>query len=104
MTGLLAENERRKKTMHPIERIARFHLEFEGIHPFMDGNGRTGRLILNLELIRSGYPAINVKFADRKRYYDAFDSFYRDGKAENMIKLISEYIGERLDRYGEIIG
>ena len=103
MTELLAENEDRKKTMHPIERIARFHLEFEGIHPFIDGNGRTGRLILNLELIRNGYPAINVKFTDRNRYYDAFDAFYRDGKADDMVLLVVEYVNERLDRYLEIV-
>lgn len=103
ITELLAENEDRKRTMHPIERIARFHLEFEGIHPFIDGNGRTGRLLLNLELIRNGYPAINVKFADRKRYYDAFDTFYRDGKADDMVLLVAEYVGERLDRYLEIV-
>lgn len=103
LTELLAENEERKKTMHPIERIARFHLEFEGIHPFIDGNGRTGRLILNLELIRNGYPAINVKFTDRKRYYDAFDAFYRDGKADDMVLLVAEYVNERLDRYLEIV-
>lgn len=103
LVELLAENEDRKKTMHPIERIARFHLEFEGIHPFIDGNGRTGRLILNLELIRNGYPAINVKFIDRKRYYDAFDAFYRDGKADDMVLLVAEYVNERLDRYLEIV-
>ena len=73
MTELLLKNEERKAEMSTIERIALFHLEFEGIHPFVDGNGRTGRLIMNLELIRHGYPAINVKFADRKRYYNAFD-------------------------------
>ena len=103
ITELLAENEKRKKTMHPIERIARFHLEFEGIHPFIDGNGRTGRLILNLELIRNGYPAINIKFTDRKRYYDAFDAFYRDGNADEMILLVGEYVRERLDKYLEIV-
>lgn len=103
ITELLAENEKRKKTMHPIERIARFHLEFEGIHPFIDGNGRTGRLILNLELIRNGYPAINIKFTDRKRYYNAFDSFYRDGNADEMILLVGEYVKERLDKYLEIV-
>lgn len=103
ITELLAENEKRKKTMHPIERIARFHLEFEGIHPFIDGNGRTGRLILNLELIRNGYPAINIKFTDRKRYYDAFDDFYRDGNADEMILLVGEYVRERLDKYLEIV-
>ena len=79
MGELLLANEERKKQMTTVERIARFHLEFEGIHPFIDGNGRTGRLILNLDLIRNGFPPINVKFTDRKRYYDAFDAFYRDG-------------------------
>ena len=100
---LLLANEERKKTMHPIERIARFHLEFEGIHPFIDGNGRTGRLLMNLELIRNGYPAINVKFADRKRYYAAFDAYYRDGRADDMVQLIGEYVSERLDKYWEIL-
>ena len=104
MTELLSENEKRKKTMHTIECIARFHLEFEGIHPFIDGNGRTGRLILNLDLIRNGYPAINVKFTDRKRYYDAFDTYYRSGNADAMTILIGEYVGERLDKYLDILG
>ncbi len=97
MEELLRQNEERKKTMHPVERIARFHLEFEGIHPFIDGNGRTGRLIMNLELIRSGYLPINVKFADRKRYYEAFDAYYRDGQADAMILLIGEYVRDRLE-------
>lgn len=104
MTELLAANEERKITMSVIERIARFHLEFEGIHPFIDGNGRTGRLIMNLDLIRNGYPAINVKFADRKKYYDAFDTYYRDGNAEAMTDLIAGYVNERLDEYLEILG
>ena len=52
MEELIAKNEGREHSMHIIERIARFHLEFEGIHPFIDGNGRTGRLIMNLDLIR----------------------------------------------------
>ena len=99
MSELLAINEKRMLEMTTVERIARFHLEFEGIHPFVDGNGRTGRLILNLELIRNGFPPINVKFTDRKRYYDAFDVFYRDDDAGAMIDLIAEYVDERLDEY-----
>ena len=99
MSELLTINEERKVGMTTVERIARFHLEFEGIHPFIDGNGRTGRLILNLELIRNGFPPINVKFTDRKRYYDAFDAFYRDNDADVMIDLIAEYVDERLDEY-----
>lgn len=104
VTELLAVNEERKESMETIERIARFHLEFEGIHPFIDGNGRTGRLVMNLDLIRNGYPAINVKFADRKKYYDAFDAYYRDGSADAMTDLIAGYVNERLDEYLEILG
>lgn len=103
MTELLLKNEERKAEMSTIERIALFHLEFEGIHPFVDGNGRTGRLIMNLELIRHGYPAINVKFADRKRYYNAFDSFYRDNNPEPMINLVAEYVSERYDDYFRVL-
>ena len=103
ITELLAANEERKSTMGIIERIARFHLEFEGIHPFIDGNGRTGRLILNLDLIRNGYPPINVKFTDRKKYYDAFDEYYRNENANKMIELIAVYVNERLDEYLKVL-
>ena len=85
--------------LHPIERAALFHLKFEGTHPFVDGNGRTGRLILNLFLMQNGYPPINVKFADRKRYYDAFDIYYRENDPSAMVKMIAEYIDERLIKY-----
>ena len=99
MNELIATNEERTNTMHIIERIARFHLEFEGIHPFIDGNGRTGRLLMNLDLIQNGFPPINVKFTDRKKYYDAFDAYYKDGNPNMMMELIAEYVNERLDEY-----
>ena len=99
MQELLANDKERKANMSVVERVARFHLEFEGIHPFIDGNGRTGRLLLNLELIREGLPPINVKFTDCARYYAAFDAYYRDGKADTMTKLIAEYVNARLDEY-----
>lgn len=103
ITELLAENEKRKDTMNIIERVARFHLEFESIHPFIDGNGRTGRLLMNFELMQNGYPPINVKFTDRKRYYEAFDSFSRNQNANPMINLITEYVTERLEQYLMVI-
>lgn len=103
MAELLSANEERKNTMTDIERIALFHLEFEGIHPFIDGNGRTGRLILNLDLIRNGYPPINVKFTDRKRYYDSFDAFYKDNDPAAMTELIAEYIDLRFDDYFAVL-
>lgn len=97
MEALLQTNQERMARMHPMERIARFHLEFEGIHPFIDGNGRTGRLLMNLDLIRSGYPAINVKYAHRRSYYDAFAAYSRTGSPDAMVALIGEYVKERLE-------
>ena len=103
ITELLSENEKRKKKQHPIERIARFHLEFEGIHPFIDGNGRCGRLILNLDLIQNGYPPINVKYEDRQKYYNAFDEYYRHDDITPMVTLIAGYVTERLKQYLNIL-
>ncbi|HWS29568.1 MAG TPA: Fic family protein, partial [Clostridia bacterium] len=94
MEQLVAEFAKTK--LHPIESTALFHLKFEGVHPFIDGNGRTGRLILNFELMKNGYPPINVKFTDQKRYYACFESYYREGDAGPMVKIVAEYVEERL--------
>lgn len=91
------------KTMHIVECVANFHLHFESIHPFIDGNGRTGRLIMNLQLIKEGLPAINIKFADRKKYYDAFDEYSKTDSTEAMINLVGEAVISRLREMIEII-
>lgn len=97
MEALLAEYKNTK--LHPIESAARFHLQFESIHPFIDGNGRTGRLLLNLMLMQHGYPLIDVKFADRKRYYDCFQDFHTNHDAGAMVRLIAEYLQERIRQW-----
>ena len=98
MKRLVAEFGGNKK-LHPIERAARFHLKFERIHPFVDGNGRTGRLILNLMLMQAGYPPINVKYSDRKRYYEAFDEYYRDNHCTAMITTLAILTKDSILKY-----
>lgn len=84
---------------HIVTKLARFHIEFEGIHPFIDGNGRTGRLIVNLELMKAGYPPIDIKFTDRIAYYNAFDEYHVKHNLKAMETLFAKYINERLDIY-----
>lgn len=84
---------------HIISRLARFHIEFEVVHPFIDGNGRTGRLLVNLELMKAGFPPINIKFTDRIAYYNAFDEYNIKHNPSAMEKLFAGYVNERLNIY-----
>lgn len=103
MNELIVNHTVRKAKMHLVEAVALFHLDFEGIHPFIDGNGRTGRLLINLELMQNGYPAIDVKFSDRRKYYQAFDEYYRNQNELPMVEMVAGYVNERLEGYLMVI-
>ena len=92
-----------KSNEHIVTKLARFHIEYEGIHPFIDGNGRTGRLLVNLELMKAGFPPIDIKYADRISYYNAFDEYHIKHDVSAMEKLFARYVNSRLDMYLKIL-
>ncbi len=73
-----------------IKRIAKLHFAFEYTHPFCDGNGRISRVINNYLLIREGFVPINIKFIDRKKYYEAFNEFDEKGLAAIMEEIVGK--------------
>ncbi len=72
---------------HPLERAARLHTDFVKIHPFVDGNGRTARLLMNFDLMRSGLLPIIIKAADRLAYYEALDKAHTKNEYEDFLRL-----------------
>lgn len=79
---------------HIIERVARFHLEFERIHPFCDGNGRIGRVLINYLLLREGYVPVTIPFSNREQYYSAFKEYVSNGSTKAMETIIGRALTE----------
>ncbi|MFH1237139.1 MAG: Fic family protein [Candidatus Aenigmatarchaeota archaeon] len=88
-----------KEKYHPVVLAAVIHNQFENIHPFQDGNGRVGRLLLNNILIRHGMPPVNIELKNRTEYYAALRGYETEGNLRPTIELIlKEYRKMRLSR------
>ncbi|KZE79060.1 Fic family protein [Paenibacillus elgii] len=89
--------------LHPVAKAAMVHSDFVKIHPFIDGNGRTARLLLNFELMKNGYPPIVVEKENRLAYYSALDDAHTTGDNTRFIGLVSDILSRTFDLYLKLV-
>lgn len=99
MEQLISWYEQETKLMHPVARGAMLHAIYVGIHPFIDGNGRTARLLLNVELMKDGFPPIVIKVENRLVYYEALDQAHTQENYDDFIQLVAKEVDDSLDLY-----
>ena len=88
---------------HPIIQVALLYGELVKIHPFVDGNGRTSRLIMKLDLMNHGYNPVIIKKENRLEYYEALDKAHTAGNYTDFIKIINKLEIEMLNKYLELL-
>ena len=88
---------------HPIAKAAAFHAMFENIHPFQDGNGRTGRLILNYMLEKEGYPSIALKHDAKQDYKKSLEAWQVRGNSKMFLDVVKNCVLDELQERIHII-
>ena len=92
MENLIRWYQNEAQELHPVERAGRVHADFVKIHPFIDGNGRTSRLLMNFELMKAGFPAAVLPVEKRLEYYEALDAAHTQNDYQPFLSLIIEIV------------
>ncbi len=90
--------------LHPVERAARVHADFVKIHPFVDGNGRTSRLLMNLELMKDGFPPVVLPVEKRLEYYEDLDTAHTQNDYEPFLSLMFDVVQSGFKPYWHALG
>lgn len=104
MTALIDWYSTKATGLHLVERAARVHGEFVKIHPFVDGNGRTARLLMNLELMKAGFPAAVLPVQSRLAYYEALDTAHCQGDYAPFVELLCQVVADSFKPYWWALG
>jgi len=102
MNELIKDFKKQEEKLHPIELAALIHHKLVNIHPFFDGNGRTSRLVMNIILMRKGYPLTIILKNDRQRYYRMLEQADK-GNMNEYARFIAQSVERSLDIYLKVI-
>jgi Fic family protein len=103
MADLIRWYEEETARLHPVLKAIQLHTDFLKIHPFIDGNGRTARLLLNLELLKAGYPPIVLPVQRRLEYFGAIDAALMNGDTAPFVDLVADCMREAFARYSRLL-
>ena len=104
MRALIAWHDSAISQLHPVERAARLHGRLVNIHPFEDGNGRTSRLVMNFELIKSGYPPAVIPITAKDQYYAALERGHLSGDYSPFVSFIESMARNSFGRHWRALG
>lgn len=90
--------------MNAIELAAWTHAEFVRIHPYPDGNGRTSRMLMNYQLLVSGFPAVSINRENRLEYFNSLEAFAVEGKLSPFADMVAGLVECQLDKYIGMMG
>lgn len=99
MIDLMTWYKQDAQQLHTVARAACLHSRFVNIHPFGDGNGRTSRLLMNIELMKDGYPPITIEKDDRSTYYEVLDEAGVNQNYEPFIHFVAQRVEQTLSQY-----
>jgi Fic family protein len=99
MSKLFSWYSKNKNKLHPLILAAYFHITFEMIHPFVDGNGRVGRLLINFILYKNGFPMVNIPNKIKYKYYDTLEKAQTKGNLKPFVDLLYKLIIESKIRF-----
>ena len=88
---------------HPIVFAAKAHVSLVEIHPFIDGNGRVSRMLVNLLLMRAGYPPALYSSTERAQYLESLERAHTEGTIEDFVRITAQAVETMLDEYLEIL-
>ena len=99
MENLIRWYQNEAQELHPVEKAGRVHADFVKFYPFVDGNGRTARLLMNLELMKAGFPAAVLPVEKRLEYYNALDQAHTQNDYQPFLSLIIEVVVQSFQPY-----